>query len=177
MGYLEPQIYVDGNQREPNEFYIRNFNYPDDFTKSGSTAFCLLFDFPSDMDLKIGTNTFSGSIFDYFNPIIATPETVKKVKFLLGCEVLKTFTCSELVIPEVYLSRLRHFAGCEQRSFTYTPELSIKYPSMEVLSERKYQNQILDLLQVPVNPTISMFDLQHLAEYVWSGLSIYVCRF
>jgi hypothetical protein len=155
MGYLEPKDYSEDSLCLEDEFYIRKFNFPEDLQKIESDPY-LLFDLPSEMDVRISMTTFSAEIFDYFNPLIVTKDILKKIKFLLGPEVRKTFSCSQLIIPPGYMSRLKHNIVCRKKVFGYTPELSIEYPTMEIVILRGYQSQISDFLQAPLTPAINI---------------------
>jgi hypothetical protein len=145
MGYLKPKICSEGEIPDPRSYTIAPFSYPEDLNDNGS----LIYSLPEDVDVRMSQTLFSAETFDYFNPLFVTKSNVKKMKFCIGLEITRSFKCLQIVIPIKVRPLLHSFACADhQKTVAYTPNLGIRYPTMEVIQLNNASGQMCDVFQI-----------------------------
>lgn len=144
MSYYAFEYLTHASDLSTDKFYVEEFTYPNDCNLDLS----LIFDLPSDIQVRIDSVDFPGDTFDYFNPLILSSEIHQSIKFHSGTEIVKNFICSRIILPvriETLLGRL--LKQKEGVTFAYSPEIGIKYPHMSIVHKDTKHRQICDFLR------------------------------
>lgn len=107
----------------------------------------VLFDLPVDSVVSINETSVPGKVFDYFNPLIVTPNLLSKMEFYHWGRRLDQFTCSRLQCESLERS-LAQLIVSDLKVY-YPPKYLISYKECTASKSRGGGIQVCDWINHP----------------------------